>query len=67
MAYRAFLDPNKPCFLQQLYLLQFKHLHFKRSLFDLDIDTGIRDIGIGFKTLLFLLMFKVTLYLSKSF
>jgi hypothetical protein len=43
MAYRAFLNPNKPCFLQQLYLHSKMNLHNDRTLFDGDIDTGIRD------------------------
>ena len=42
MAYRAFLIPNKPCFMQLLYLLRLKHLQNGRSLFDVDIDTGTR-------------------------
>jgi len=42
MAYRAFLLPNKPCFLKVLYLLLLKHLKNERSLFDVDIDAGIK-------------------------
>ena len=36
MAYRAFLLPNKPCFLILLYLPRFIHLKNERSLFDVD-------------------------------
>jgi hypothetical protein len=43
MAYRAFLDPNKPCFLKELYLHFKTNLHNDRTLFDGDIDTGIRE------------------------
>jgi hypothetical protein len=43
MAHRAFLNPNKPCFLQEHYLLQFKHLQNERSLFDVDKDTPLRE------------------------
>jgi hypothetical protein len=35
MAYRAFLLPNKPCFLILLYLPRFIHLKNERSLFGL--------------------------------
>ncbi len=42
MAYWAFLIPNKPCFLKQLYLHSKMNLHNDRTLFDGDIDTGIR-------------------------
>jgi len=42
MAYWAFLLPNKPCFLQELYLLHFRHLKNERSLLSLYIDTGTR-------------------------
>jgi hypothetical protein len=45
MAYRAFLLPNKPCFLKELYLLLLKHLKNERSLFDVDIDAGISEKG----------------------
>jgi len=34
MAYRAFLDPNKPCFLQELYFLPIDNLQNERSLFE---------------------------------
>lgn len=36
MAYMAFLDPNKPCFLTVLYLLPIENLHNDRTLFDGD-------------------------------
>jgi len=47
MAYWAFLLPNKPCFLKELYLHFKKNLQNDRSLFDVDIDTGTRDKGQG--------------------
>ena len=46
MAYRAFLDPNKPCFLKELYLHFKTDLHNDRTLFEGDIDTGIRSKGL---------------------
>ena len=38
MAYWAFLLPNKPCFLQELYLLPIDNLQNDRSLFDVDTN-----------------------------
>ena len=40
MAYRAFLDPNKPCFLIGLYLLPIENLHNDRTLFDVGRGKG---------------------------
>lgn len=46
MAYRAFLNPNKPCFLIVFYLVfylfHFRYLQKDGSLFDVDIDIGLR-------------------------
>ena len=49
MAYRAFLNPNKPCFLILLYLHFKMNLHNDRTLFDGDIDTGTRGKKQGNK------------------
>ena len=46
MAKMRFFIPFKPCFLQELYLLHFRHLKNERSLFDVDIDIGTRGKGI---------------------
>ena len=42
MVYRAFLDPNKPCFLQELYFLPIDNLQNERSLFEVYIDIGLK-------------------------
>jgi len=36
MAYRAYINPNKPCFLKELYLLYKENLQNERSLFHVD-------------------------------